>query len=254
MKTRALFLFFAFCSVYTWGQDVSENSDAVVTGPKNAIKFLPVNLALNNLSFEYERKFSPKSSFILGLGIAKPKPFADKFGINDNDNKITKDEFSTMSVRAAYRHYAGKKTRPYGFYYSPYLKYQKIAVAADNYRRNNDFTPAVYYNENYDVNGTTLNLGIQWGVQFSIAKIICVDFYFLGLEAGLANLSATVTSKDIGMIDKVESGIRDNVDQLPSMFSNKITVTRKGSDQIEVKGSSMPYPWLRSGISIGIAF
>jgi hypothetical protein len=254
MKTRSLFLFFAFCSIYAWGQDASENSDAIVSGPKNVFKFLPVNLALNNLSFEYERKFSPKSSFILGLGIATPKPFADKFGLNNNDNKITNDEFSTMSVRAAYRHYAGNKPRPFGFYFSPYLKYQKISAKADNYRKSNNFTPAVYYNENYDVNGTTLNLGIQWGVQFLIAKIICVDFYFLGLEAGLANLSATVTSKDIGMIDKVESGIRENVDQLPSMFSSKITVTRKGSDQIEVKGNSMPYPWIRSGISIGIAF
>ncbi|MEI7830142.1 MAG: hypothetical protein WCI31_10250 [Prolixibacteraceae bacterium] len=254
MKTRTLFLFLAFCSIYAMGQDVSENSDTIATGPKNSFKFLPVNLAFNNLSFEYERKFSPKSSFIFGLGIAQPKPFADKFGINNNDNKITNDEFSTMSVRAAYRHYAGHKPRPFGFYFSPYLKYQKISASADNYRRNNDVYPAVYYNENYDIKGTTLNLGIQWGVQFLIAKIVCVDFYFLGLEAGLANLSATVTSKDTGMIDKVESGIRDNVDQLPSMFSSKITVTRKGSDQIEVKGSSMPYPWIRSGISIGIAF
>lgn len=254
MKTKALFLFFAFCSIFAWGQDVSENSDGAATGPKNVLKFLPVNLALNNLSFEYERKFSPKSSFILGLGIAKPKPFAEKFGINSNDNKISNDEFSTMSVRAAYRHYAGHKPRPFGFYFSPYLKYQKITASADNYRKNNDVSPAVFYNENYDINGTTLNFGLQWGVQFLIAKIICVDFYFLGLEAGLANLSATVTSKDVGMIDKVESGIRENIDQLPSMFSSKITVTRKGSDQLDVKGSSMPYPWIRSGISIGIAF
>jgi hypothetical protein len=255
MKTRALFLFLVLCSFCALGQDVPEKSDTVVaTGPKNAFKFLPVNMALNSLSFEYERKFSPKSSFILGIGIPSPKPFAEKFGINNNDNQITKDEFSTMTVRAAYRHYAGNYPRPFGFYFSPYLKYQKISASANNYRRNKDFTPAVYYNENYDIKGTTLNLGIQWGVQFLIAKIICVDFYFLGLEAGLADLSANVTSKDINMIDKVESGIRDNVDQLPSMFSSKISVNRKGPDQIEVKGSSMPYPWIRSGISIGVAF
>ena len=254
MKTRALFLFFAFCSIYAWGQDVSENSDAIVAGPKNAIKFLPVNLALNNLSFEYERKFSPKSSFIFGLGIAKPKPFADKFGMNDIDNKITNDEFSTMSVRAAYRHYAGNKPRPYGFYFSPYLKYQKIKVTADNYRRNQDFTPAVYYNENYDVNGTTLNLGIQWGVQFLIAKFVCVDFYFLGIEAGLANITATVKSNDAKSIDVIYNGVNDNLDQLPSFLRDKIKTEKIGTNQVEVSGSSIPYPWLRSGISIGIAF
>lgn len=256
MKTRTLFLIFAFCSVYGFGQDVSTNSDTVALGPKNVFKFLPVNLAFNSLSFEYERKFSPKSSFTFGLGIASPKPFADKFGINSADNKITNDAFSTMAIRVAYRHYAGHKARPFGFYFSPYLKYQKFAANADNHRTTTQGNPPVttQYDEKYDINGNTLNFGLQSGVQFLIAKIVCVDFYFMGIEAGLANVTATVKSPNVVMMDEVEKGVRDNVDKLPPFLASKIKVTRNGSDQVDVKGSSIPYPWLRSGISIGIAF
>ena len=249
-------MIFVFYSVYALGQDISTNSDTVAPGPKNVFKFLPVNLALNSLSFEYERKFSPKSSFVFGLGIASPKPFADKFGINSADNKITNDAFSTMSVRAAYRHYAGHKARPFGFYFSPYLKYQKFAANADNHRTTTEGFPPVttQYDEKYDIHGNTLNFGLQSGVQFLIAKIVCGDFYFMGIEAGLANVTATVKSPNVVMIDKVESNVRDNVDKLPPFLASKIKVTRNGSDQVDVEGSSIPYPWLRVVSASGLLF
>ena len=256
MKTKALFLLFLLFSLNVIGQEVSINQDTIPQKRKNVVKFLPENLVLNSLTFEYERKFTPKSSFILGIGIASPKPFADKYGMNSPDNKISNESFSTMSLRAAYRHYAGHHVRPVGFYFSPYLKYQKIAANADNHRTTTEGFPPVttQYDEKYDVKGNTLNFGIQWGVQFLIAKRLCIDFYFLGIEAGLADITATVKSPNVTMIDEVEKGVRDNVDKLPSFLSSKIKVTRNGSDQVDVSGKSMPYPWLRSGISIGIAF
>ena len=202
--------------------------------------------------------FSPKSSFLLGVGFATPKSFADKFNLTSADNKISNDEFSVMSIRAAYRHYAGHHIRPVGFYFSPYLKYQKFSAKADNYRTttDNSFNPPVTesFNENYDISGNTLNFGLQWGVQFMIAKRVAVDFYFLGIEAGLANVTATVKSTDAKSIDEVYNGVKDNIDQLPSFLRNKITASKTGNEQVDVKGSSIPYPWLRSGISIGIAF
>ncbi|MCK9640354.1 MAG: hypothetical protein M0R39_10655 [Prolixibacteraceae bacterium] len=256
MKPNALFLLFLLFSVSLFGQEVSMNQDTITQKRKNVVKFLPENLIFNSLSFEYERKFSPKSSFILGLGLESPKSFANKFGMDNPDNKITNDAFSTMAIRAAYRHYAGHHVRPVGFYFSPYLKYQKFKAKADNHRTITEGYPPVttQYDEKYDVNGNTLNFGIQWGVQFMIAKRLTVDFYFLGIEAGLADVTATVKSPNVIMIDKVESGVRDNVDKLPSFLSSKIKVTRSGSDQVDVSGKSMPYPWLRSGISIGLAF
>jgi hypothetical protein len=256
MKTKFLFLFLLFLSVCTLGQGVSDSSVVQNSGRKNVVKFLPMNLVFNSLSFEYERKFSPKSSFILGVGIPRSTSFAGKFTDNSGENKIYNDAFSTMSFRAAYRHYSGHRIQPSGFYFSPYLKYQSFTANADNHTSATYGEPPVtaQYVEKYDVSGNTLNFGIQWGVQFLIAKLVTIDFYFLGIEAGLANVTATVTSPNPEMINSVESDVRKNVSELPSFFSEKIEVTRRGTDQVEVKGSSMPYPWLRSGISIGIAF
>lgn len=256
MKTKILLLFFMFISVHVIGQELNDSIVKKEPTRKNVIKFLPVNLIANSLSFEYERKFTPKSSFVLGVGLASPKPFADKYNLNNSaDNKISNEEFGTMAIRAAYRHYAGHHIRPVGFYFSPYLKYQKLSAKADNYRTVSDPQyGSTSFNEKFDVNINTLNFGLQWGVQFMIAKRIAVDFYFLGIEAGLANVTATVKSTDANSIDEIYNGVNDNIQQLPSFFRDKIETKKVGSNEVDVTGTSIPYPWLRSGISIGIAF
>lgn len=250
MKTKSLALFLLLLPIISFGQDVTNYSDSLPRTRKNVVKFLPVNLAFNSLSFEYERKLNEKNSFILGVGLPTPKTFADKYNLGSADNKISNDEFSTMAIRVAYRHYTGHHLQPKGFYIAPYLKYQKFNFKADNYRTKNSTT---HYNEKYSVDANTMNLGFQLGYQFLIAKTVAIDFYFLGLEAGLANVTATVKSSDAAMLDDVYNSVNDNIDELPSFLRDKIKAT-KGSGQVDVKGSSMPYPWLRSGISIGIAF
>ena len=256
MRNKILILFFLLLAINVFGQDVTDSTSVGETGRKNVLKFLPTNLIFNSLSFEYERKLGKKNSIILGIGLPSSKSFAGKFTDNSGENKITNDAFSTMSLRLAYRHYSGKSIQPSGFYVSPYLKYQKFEVSADNNKTVTQGYPPITqnYTEKYDVSGSTMNLGLQLGVQFLIAKRVAVDFYFLGIEAGLANLNASVKSSNINMIDEVETSVRDNIKDLPDFLAKKITVTRKSNDQIDVKGDSMPYPWIRGGISIGIAF
>ncbi len=252
MKSRTLILVLTIFSLYSFGQDVSTNSsDTLPRGRRNVVKFLPVNLFLNSTSFEYERKISPRNSLILGVGLSSPKTFADKFNLGDTKNRISDDSFGSMAIRLAYRHYTGHRIQPAGFYISPYLKYQKLTASATNNRTPDSGDP---YIENYDLKANTMNVGFQLGWQFLIAKTVSIDFYFFGIEAGIADVTATVKSPNPNTINDVESNVRENVDKLPSFFANKITITRNGNNQIDVKGSSMPYPWLRSGISIGIAF
>lgn len=257
MKTKILFLAFALCSTSLFGQEVNDSTVVKPVGRKNVIKFLPTNLAFNSLSFEYERKFTQKSSFILGIGFPQSKSFAGMINDNTSTDKLSNDSFSTMSIRAAYRHYSGHRIQPSGFYFSPYLKYQKINATADNHKTGPDpVNPNLskQYTEKFTIDGNTLNFGIQWGIQALIAKRISLDFYFLGLEAGLLNITATVKSSDTVMINEVESSVRKNVQDLPGFLSDKIVVKRNGNDQVDVTGTSIPYPWLRGGISIGIAF
>ncbi|MCE1199729.1 MAG: hypothetical protein LWW85_12225 [Marinilabiliales bacterium] len=250
MKAKFLFLFLLLLAAYGYGQDGVSKPDSLVRTRKNVVKFLPVNLPFNSLSFEYERKFNAKNSFIIGVGIPSPQPFASKFNLTSSDNKISNDEFGVLAIRAAYRHYTGHHLNPSGFYISPYLKYQKFDIKADNYRTKNGTT---HYNEHYEINANTMSLGFQLGYQFLIAKTVAIDLYFLGIEAGLANATAVINTTDTGFIDDVYSGVNDNIADFPSFLRDKITVT-KGTSKVDVKASSVPFPWLRSGISIGIAF
>ncbi len=251
MKTLALFLFLSFLSICALGQDETMNSDTLPKSRKNVVKFLPVNLAFNSISFEYERRINQKHSLILGVGIPSSKPFPGYYNMDNPDNTISDDLTGTMSVRLDYRKYRKQPSQPRGFYTSPYLKYQKINASAMNY-----VTPDMgnSYQEKIDFNAKTFSLGFQMGYQWLIAKTVSIDFYFLGFEVGLASVDATLTSPNGEEIDTIYSEVKDQIGNMPSFWGDKFSVAKQGSDQVVVKGSSLPYPWLRSGISIGIAF
>ena len=251
MRTRILFLFLSCLSLGSFGQDTAVNSDTVPSERKNSLKFLPVSLAFNSVAFEYERKVNKNHSLVLGVGIPSSKPYPGMYKLDNPENNITDDQLSTMSLRLEYRKYRHQNFQPRGFYTSPYLKYQKVTTSAMNL-----VTPdmGTSYNEKIDMNAKTFGLGFQMGYQWMIAKRVTIDFYFLGFEVGLATLDATVTSPNGEEIDEIYNQVLDQINQMPSFWGDKFSVTKQGSNQVVVNGSSLPYPWLRSGISIGIAF
>jgi len=98
-----------------------------------------------------------------------------------------------------------------------------------------------------------MNVGFQMGAQFLIAKRVSLDFYFLGLEAGFlsGNVSAT-TNVPLGAVD-LKTSMDKAIADMPSMFGSKLKAEQSGN-MVGIKASGLPYPWLRGGISIGIAF
>lgn len=221
---------------------------------KNIVKFLPVNLPLNSLSFEYERMINPKNSFELGLGIPMNQTFVNKFSMDwSEEEEMSNDELGTFSLRAAYKHYTGNSMGLKGFYYSPYLKYQNVSASARLVRTIDDDQGSFSYDEDYNAKINTFGIGIQFGYQFLIAKRVTLDLYFLGLEAGFAGVKATVESSDITQVDDIESDIQDAVDDFPDFLSKKIDVSSTGN-MVKVKARHIFYPWVRGGLSIGFAF
>jgi len=188
---------------------------------------------------------------VLGVGIPGSKPFPKWYNLDNPDDNISDDLMSSMFIRLDYRRYRGNHRQPKGFYSAPYLKYQKINASATNM-----VTPdqGSSYTEKIETNISSFNLGYQMGYQWLIAKRVSIDFYFFGFELGLANVDATVTSPNGQEIDEIYDNVVDNISQLPPYLANKITVSKQGSNQVVVNGSALPYPWFRSGISIGIAF
>jgi hypothetical protein len=160
------------------------------------------------------------------------------------------DQLGVFTARASYRHYTGKSGLPKGFYLSPYLKYQAMNAAADV--EDEDDMGNSYTNQ-IDLKVNTMNLGFQIGYQFLIGKRVNIDFYFLGLEAGLARVDGNFTPYDPADVPDVADSVRDLVDDMPSFIGDKMEVTQT-STSVNLKGNSIPYPFYRGGISIGIAF
>jgi hypothetical protein len=221
---------------------------------KNALKFLPVNLALNGVSFEYERMINTKNSLELGLCVPTNRTFVNKFSMDwSDDEEISNDELGTFSIRFAYRHYTGKSMLPKGFYLAPYLHFQSLNAKADNIRTMDDDIGRISYNENYDAKVSSFGLGCQLGYQFLIAKKVTLDLYFLGLEGGIGRVDATVYVSNDEQVSVTENDINDAIDDFPSFLRKKIDVSTSGNN-IKIKANNILHPWVRGGISLGIAF
>lgn len=228
---------------------------------KWVVKFQPVNLPLYQYSFEAERMLNTKNSVTLGVGIPSSGSLVGKYGIKESD--VSKVDLNTMHIRAAFRHYTGNSGLPRGFYIEPYLKYQKVqanATATSIGVENSDAN----YSADFKADLHTLNAGFQMGTQFLIAKRVAIDFYFFGLEAGIlnGNLTATPPSSYVNdMYTKIDQAIHGKPAEggnsaekgFPSFLADKLKVTQTDKN-VNVKVDNMPYPFLRGGISIGVAF
>lgn len=242
MKHALLIIVFSLTCINIWGQE-----------KKNVIKFSPLSLPLNSAVFEYERMLNEKNAVEFGIGIPLNRTFVDKFGMTwSEDENITNDELGIFSLRAAYRHYTGKSMLPKGFYIAPYIKYQGISGSVDNVI-NNDYEGSSAYNENYDAKINTIGAGCQLGYQFLISKTVTLDLFFFGLEAGLGKIDANIYVSDPEQVNDIYSNVQDFVDDMPSLWGNKIDVT-SSNNYVYINGKNLLYAMYRGGISIGIAF
>ena len=232
---------------YSFIGDAQEQDS--ITFRKNVVKFLPINLPMQSVSFEYERMIDPNYSLTLGIGIPVQGMMMGK-NIFDDNSDLKKPAFSTMHIRAALRYYTGKNMLPKGFYVEPYLKYQQIKGNAI-YQGINDLKYT--YNGNLSANINTFNLGVQFGYQFLISKRVTIDLYFLGLDGGLANGKMTSTSSNPTEADYVEAEFQKTIDDFPFFIRNWLDV-KKENDQVIVEAKKLQYPWYRGGFSVGIAF
>jgi hypothetical protein len=247
MNKLPLLVVLCVCVLFGFAQD----HDTTVLQRKNVVKFLPATLPFHSVSFEYERMINNKNSIALQIGLPNQKSIMGKYGIDANSDLKTA-EFGTTTIRAAYRHYTGKKKLPKGFYIEPYLKYHHFKANASIEGVNDQ---QISYAGTSDVKLNSLNMGCQLGVQFLIVKRVTLDLYFLGLEGGFlnGNIITTPTPNDAITLSAIKEVIDQKIADLPSFIGNKLTSTQT-ENQVIVNANSTPYPMIRGGISIGIAF
>ncbi len=249
MKKILVFVFLAAWCLPVVAQD--QIPDKLVR--KTVVKFLPVNYVFGSYSFEIERMINAKNAFTLGFGIPTNQSIIGKYGIEPSSD-LEEVKIGTMHIRAAFRHYAGKKRLPRGFYIEPYLKYQKInANVKAEFTAEEQGQEITYSADITTPNLSSVNLGFQMGVQFLIAKRVSLDLYFLGIEAGMLSGNVNAKVDPTENIPDMTAELQDVINELPGFLSDKLEVTST-EDAVNVKASSVPFPWLRSGISIGFAF
>jgi len=125
MKKLLFLVILTACTSFVFAKD----KDSTSLERKNVVKFLPANIPFQSLSFEYERMLNGKNSLTLGVGLPQQQSLIGKYGIEAGKD-LKSAELGTMHIRLAYRHYAGKRMLPRGFYVEPYVKYQKITGKA----------------------------------------------------------------------------------------------------------------------------
>ncbi len=225
---------------------------------KNAVKFNPIDLAFGSMSFTYERMISPKNSLNLTVGIPNGLELGERIleELASDEYSISSASLDNLHLRAAYRHYTGKKSGPRGFYLEPSLKYQTLNpnMAGNATIEVTDNVTGQQVEESgfvsADATISSFTAGFQMGYQFLIAKRVTLDLGFFGLEAGTGKVNVTAYSDNADIVGEFKQDIIDAIENLP--FGNP-TATVEGNT-IKAKTESVFFPMLRFNIGIGIAF
>lgn len=236
---KSLLLILLFVTVTSFGQD-------------NTVKFSLSGVNYGDYSLNYERALNEKSSLNLTVGYWSPNigifTFSDDFYIEDGwleDAPWFVDLYSGYHVSLDYRiHPAGEGLK--GFYWGPYARYWNL-----------DFTLRDRIDEDYfDINTSFsgLGLGVQIGYQWVIAKIVTIDWYFLGVGAQsfLANGDYVITPDQSNFdYESIVSDVTGGYDSVPYIAKN--VKTEVYSDKLNLQ-IPIIIPDIRMGFSIGIAF
>ncbi|MCC7400891.1 MAG: DUF3575 domain-containing protein [Chitinophagaceae bacterium] len=230
-------LLFSFCSF------------AVNSQKKMAFKWSPSGLYAGNISIQGEFAAGKQGSINIKAGIPSKKNYTPKFDDKDADFDV-----QTTSFLAGYRIYFSKR-RLHGYYIEPYFKNVRFS-ASGNGNTTLDNQPVVMnFNGDYKGNG----IGIQSGVQFTIAKILVLDLYFLGPEYNISQInfkSVEVTNTipwNNSQAGDAEQKVRDFLDNIP-VIGKKVNFEIDRNNRTITADYKGLLPGFRAGIAVGIMF
>lgn len=190
------------------------------------VRFQPTSLIVNSSLLEWEHREGNKA-IIVAVGLPfNRKPVKDWF--NAPDSKL-----HTYSVAFEYRHYYAK-----GFYGGVRIGCQSI-----------DWESKLKYGK-ADGYIFTTNLTLQPGYEL-IMKRFVIDFYPVGIQLGMANGKLDGYANNSSESENMYNHVKRLGDKLPNNARVKISQDRT---IINAETKVFPYPWLRSGISIGYKF
>lgn len=247
MKSTCLIIFAFLLSTYLHAQETETNEQDVKS---NIIKINLSSLVFTNISLQYERKISNRSSVALNAHTRAfgtiPFKSSIKTSIDDPNVDLDKLKFGFWGITPEIRYYVGKQGALHGFYLGPFMSY-------NNYKAdlpvtyNNDTRTGVFSGK---LNAYTF--GLQLGAQWQLSKALYLDWWILGPNYGSAsgdlNLNTTLSaSEQQDLADELEKLKND----VPLKTIKGYSVSANGAT-INAKG---PWAGIRAmGINLGFTF
>lgn len=222
----------------------------------NIIKLNVAALALKNISVQYERILTRKSSVALGLRYAPeatlPLTSVIKKAVLDEPSAersvastIENATLANFAITPEYRVYLGKGYGQ-GFYIAPFYRYAVYDVK----KMNVAYGEAMSKNIGLGGKFTTNTGGILVGAQWYLAKCLKLDLWILGPSygTGKGNIEG-VNQSNFTPADKED--IRRELDKMDIPLTKKTYEITDNTVKLKLDG---PWAGVRSGITVGVKF
>ena len=223
------------------------------TEKKNIIKIYPISPFFGKTTLGYERVINEQSSVTFNLGLPTGVHIDNYLSSNSSEGFDPKDgKLKGLLIMSGYRLNLSKRGAPLGFYFEPFLKYEKFDL---------DILGSFIDDERDMFEGSlkgdysAFGLGVQFGAEWLISDVVSVDFTIIGTEAKLGTLELLYTDLSGGVdIHDVYTELEDAIDNVP-IIGNKIELSKdENKGLVAMKLPKQFVPGLRFTFSLGIAF
>lgn len=251
MKKILLLVFATMFATSIWAQQESDKEDKEISiMKKNIIKINLPALAFKNITVQYERALSRKTT-VAGTFRFMPKgsiPFKSNIIKLADDPELERQlnnvEIGNMAFMPEIRFYLGKKGAFHGFYLAPFASIARYSTNLLFEYDDNGVTKNIPLNGNVNSFTGGLMLGAQW----QLSKALYLDWWILGPNYGNSNGDIAGTKT---LSPAEQQSLRDELSMLDIPLT-KYTYTVDGNGAtVNFKG---PWAGVRSGICIGINF
>ncbi|MEP6615343.1 MAG: DUF3575 domain-containing protein [Ginsengibacter sp.] len=219
---------------------------------KNVVKLNFSALAIKNISLQYERQVSHKSSVALNVH-ALPfgkAPFRSiiKNIVDNQDAKIDQLKVGIFGVAPEYRFYLGKNGAFHGLYLGPFISYNSYKTDLPiSYDYGSGTNTGIFSGK---INAYTA--GLQLGAQWKLSKSIFLDWWIIGPNIGTGSGKSVYTS-NLSYLEQAGLSIelQQLKDDVPYHLIKSYSVGPEGA-VINIKG---PWAGVRGlGFNFGFNF
>lgn len=249
-KNIIILLAATILSTSIFAQEDSLKKEANPAVQKNLIKLNLFALALKNITLQYERAISKKTTIALTVR-EMPKgtlPFKNSFRnlIDSADTKEQIDNFKVgnFAIMPEIRFYLGKRGAYHGFYIAPFVSYAHYTAELP-YKYNDNGTK-----KTIPLSGSvnTFTGGLMFGAQWQLGKAVYLDWWLFGPHYGSSNGSI---SGQQSLSPSEQTSLKADLDDLDVPLVKTTSTVNANGATLDFKG---PWAGIRSGLAIGIRF